>query len=277
MPRPRAAASARHEHATAGKQGTMERIDCDVVIVGAGASGLTAATELKKAGRSVVVLEARDRVGGRLWTDDIDGAMLEIGGQWVSPDQDALIETLDELGLETYQRYREGENVYIGADGERTRFDGRHLPGAARDRAARSSSLIEKLDALVAEIDPDRPWAHPQRQGARRDLVRRAGCATQTDDDEARATSACSSPAPCSPSPRTRSRRCSRCSWRHPPVRSRTSSTPTSSSTSASSAACSRCRCCSPSASATTCSSASRCARSRWTRMPPTGVVAVTD
>ena len=55
------------------------------------------------------MLEARDRVGGRLWTDDIDGAMLEIGGQWVSPDQDALIETLAELGLETYPRYREGD------------------------------------------------------------------------------------------------------------------------------------------------------------------------
>ena len=86
----------------------MERIDCDVVIVGAGASGLTAATRLKRAGRTVVVLEARDRVGGRLWTDEVDGAMLEIGGQWVSPDQDALIETLDDLGLETYPRYREG-------------------------------------------------------------------------------------------------------------------------------------------------------------------------
>src|SRR5215204_7281008 len=102
----------------------MERIDCDVVIVGAGASGLTAATRLKEAGRSVVVLEARDRVGGRLWTDDIDGAMLEIGGQWVSPDQDALIETLGELGLETYSRYREGESVYVNQAGELTRFTG---------------------------------------------------------------------------------------------------------------------------------------------------------
>ncbi len=68
----------------------MTEITRDVVIVGAGAAGLTAANQLKKAGLSVAVLEARDRVGGRLWTDTIEGAMLEIGGQWVSPDQDAL-------------------------------------------------------------------------------------------------------------------------------------------------------------------------------------------
>ncbi|MEB0141381.1 FAD-dependent oxidoreductase, partial [Undibacterium sp. CCC2.1] len=77
------------------------RIDRDIVIIGAGASGLTAATSLRRAGLTVAVLEARDRVGGRLWTDDIEGATLEIGGQWVSPDQHALKETLAELGLQT--------------------------------------------------------------------------------------------------------------------------------------------------------------------------------
>ncbi|MCQ7044057.1 FAD-dependent oxidoreductase, partial [Escherichia coli] len=85
----------------------------DVVVVGAGPAGLTAATRLKDAGLTVAVLEARERVGGRTWTDDIDGATLEIGGQWVSPDQTALLELLDELGLETFERYREGESVYI--------------------------------------------------------------------------------------------------------------------------------------------------------------------
>lgn len=162
----------------------MQRIDTDVVIVGAGAAGLTAATELVKAGRSVVVLEARDRVGGRLWTGEVDGAMLEIGGQWVSPDQDALIETLDELGLETYPRYREGVNVYIGPDGEVKKFEGDIFP-VPPVTEQEILTLIEKLDALVAEIDPEQPWAHPLAKDL--DEVSFARwLETQTDDEEAR-------------------------------------------------------------------------------------------
>jgi putrescine oxidase len=139
----------------------MTTIERDIVIIGAGASGLTAATELRKAGLTVAVLEARDRVGGRLWTDQIEGAMLEIGGQWVSPDQDALKETIAELGLDTFARYRTGENVYINAEGRRTRFEGEIFPVSAEtEREIRR--LITILDDLVADTDPDRPWTHPR-------------------------------------------------------------------------------------------------------------------
>jgi putrescine oxidase len=162
----------------------MSSIERDVVIVGAGASGLTAATELKKAGLSVAVLEARDRVGGRLWTDDIDGATLEIGGQWVSPDQDALIETLAELGLDTYERYRAGLNIYISPSGERRTFAGEIFPVAAQTEHE-ILTLIERLDALVAEIDPDRPWAHPRAKELDEISFLR-WLETQTDDEEAR-------------------------------------------------------------------------------------------
>jgi len=161
----------------------MTTIDRDVIIIGAGASGLTAATELKKAGLTVAVLEARDRVGGRLWTDEIDGAMLEIGGQWVSPDQDALKETLAELGLETYDRYREGENIYINADGELSRFEGDIFPVPAKTEHE-IVSLIEKLDALVSEIDPDCPWAHPRAKELD-EISFSHWLETQTDDAEA--------------------------------------------------------------------------------------------
>lgn len=162
----------------------MPELTRDVVIVGAGVAGLTAANDLRKAGLSVVVLEARDRVGGRLWTDHIDGAMLEIGGQWVSPDQDALIDTIADLGLETYQRYREGESVYIGPDGELTRFTGEIFPvGPETEREM--TRLIELLDTMVAELDPDEPWRHPDADALDR-VSFEAWLAAQTTDQEAR-------------------------------------------------------------------------------------------
>jgi putrescine oxidase len=162
----------------------MTTIQRDVVVIGAGASGLTAATDLVNAGLTVAVLEARDRVGGRLWTDEIDGAMLEIGGQWVSPDQDALKATLAELGLETYSRYRDGDNVYIDRDRALTRFEGEIFPVApATEREI--VTLIEKIDSLVAEIDPDQPWAHPRAKELDEISFSR-WLETQTDDLEAR-------------------------------------------------------------------------------------------
>ncbi|GAP54003.1 putrescine oxidase [Arthrobacter sp. Hiyo6] len=145
----------------------MLELDRDVVVVGAGPSGLTAARDLKKGGLSVAVLEARDRVGGRTWTDTIDGALLEIGGQWVSPDQTALLELLDELGLETYSRYREGESVYIGADGKKTRYSGDSFP-VSDTTAAEMDKMIGLLDGLAAEIGPAEPWAHPSARAGHR-------------------------------------------------------------------------------------------------------------
>lgn len=162
----------------------MTDLQRDVVIIGAGASGLTAATRLRNAGLSVAVLEARDRVGGRLWTNNIDGAMLEIGGQWVSPDQDALIETLAELGLETYSRYRDGDSVYINAIGEHTRFTGEIFPVEASTQRE-MERLINVLDALVADIGPREPWAHPMAEEL--DSITWLQWLTdQTDDVEAR-------------------------------------------------------------------------------------------
>jgi len=139
----------------------MLNLNRDVVVVGAGPSGLTAARELKKAGLTVAVLEARDRVGGRTWTDTVDGAMLEIGGQWVSPDQTALLELLAELNLETYPRYRDGESIYIGADGAPVRYTGDTFP-VDPDTAVEMDRLVALLDGLAAEIGPVEPWAHPK-------------------------------------------------------------------------------------------------------------------
>ncbi|WP_146076711.1 FAD-dependent oxidoreductase [Rathayibacter tritici] len=169
------------------KQGIVNREQhhCDVVIVGAGATGLTAAVALRSAGLSVIVLEARDRIGGRLWTNHIEGQMFELGGQWVSPDQTALLETLDELGLDTYQRYREGESIYIGADGVAKRFTGDIFP-ASEHTEAEIERLIVVLDELVAQTDPAAPWEQPRASEFDR-ISFQAWLEEQSDDAEARA------------------------------------------------------------------------------------------
>ena len=132
----------------------------------------------------MTVLEARDRVGGRLWTQVVDGATLELGGQWVSPDQDALIKALAELDLDTYERYREGESVYVGRDGVTRRFTGDIFP-AAPETQREIERLIDLIDNLSAEVDPAAPWAHPRANEL--DIISFwSWLSEQTADEEAR-------------------------------------------------------------------------------------------
>ena len=158
--------------------------DFDVVVVGAGVTGLTVANRLHAAGRSVIVLEARDRVGGRLLTEDVEGVRLEVGGQWVSPDQTALLALIDELGLEMYPRYRSGDSVYIGADGVRRTFAGELFPVSA-ETTAEMERLTKELDRLAAQMDPLEPWNHPDADHLDR-ISFATWLAEQTYDAEAR-------------------------------------------------------------------------------------------
>ncbi|AMU67579.1 flavin monoamine oxidase family protein [Mycobacteroides abscessus] len=155
----------------------------DVVVIGAGISGLMTARRLVQAGHTVAVLEARDRVGGRTWSQIIDGEFFEIGGQWISSDQDALKDLLAELGKSTFSRYREGNSVYIGQDGERREFTGDFPVSDATSQQV--SQLVHSLDALAAEIDPAAPWQHPR--AAELDAIPFATwLASNSDDEEAR-------------------------------------------------------------------------------------------
>jgi monoamine oxidase len=98
------------------------RVKADVAIVGAGLAGVTAARNLVKAGHSVVVLEARDRVGGRTVNHPLaDGQALEAGGEFVGPTQDRVVALAKTLGLGTYKTYNQGENVLLH-DGIRSTY-----------------------------------------------------------------------------------------------------------------------------------------------------------
>ena len=99
----------------------------DVLIVGAGLAGLTAASELTSAGRSVLVLEARDRVGGRVVSEDIgDGKIVEMGGQWAGPTQDRLYALATELAVPTFPTYDAGKKV-LHFNGRRGTYTGASL------------------------------------------------------------------------------------------------------------------------------------------------------
>jgi monoamine oxidase len=76
------------------------KVDCDVAVVGAGFTGLTAARELSHRGHRVAVVEARSRIGGRTWVDHRLGAELELGGQWVHWTEPHLWAELTRYGLD---------------------------------------------------------------------------------------------------------------------------------------------------------------------------------
>lgn len=131
----------------------------DVIIIGAGLSGLKAALELKEAGKSVLLLEARDRVGGRSMPGTICGQTVDFGGQWVGPQQTRLLAQAQELGVATCPQYVKGLSLMSR---------GGRLSSYAATPKLPVTALIElglidrRWRRDTAALPADAPWRAPR-------------------------------------------------------------------------------------------------------------------
>lgn len=144
----------------------MSEQDTDVVVVGAGLAGLAAARALTAAGRTVRVLEARDRVGGRTEAGALsDGQWIELGGQWIGPGHDRMYALVEELGLSTVPTHNDGDIVF-SLRGRTGRLAG-HKGAAPRLNPFAIADLGQamlRFGRLARRVDLDRPWATPRAE-----------------------------------------------------------------------------------------------------------------
>src|SRR5215213_1694902 len=148
-------------HPTAALAAPGKSTTADVVVVGAGLAGLTAAREVVKAGRRVVVLEARDRVGGRTLNHALPGGhVADLGGTWIGPTQNAVAALAAELGLATFAQVDDGNAVY-NRDGVVTTYpSGGPTGGAPPDPTILADlvAIVALIDQLSTEVPVDAPW-----------------------------------------------------------------------------------------------------------------------
>jgi len=142
----------------------VERVTVDVVVVGAGLAGLSSARALVAQGKTVVVLEARDRVGGRVHGRTLDDGttVVEVGGQWIGPGQHRMIRLTNELGLETFPTYNEGENLLRFGDVQ-DRYRGA-IPKISPLTLADMAQAQGRFDRLARQVPLESPWTARQAE-----------------------------------------------------------------------------------------------------------------
>jgi monoamine oxidase len=138
----------------------MPDVSPQVVVVGAGLSGLAAARRLTALGIDVVVLEARDRVGGRVEGGHTAGGVpVELGGQWIGPTQNRMYELVDELGLEHFPTWNDGELV-VQLRGRTSRMKSHRgaVPKVGPFALADLAQGLARFTKLASLVSLDEPW-----------------------------------------------------------------------------------------------------------------------
>ena len=144
--------------------------DADVVVVGAGFAGMAAAYRLVQQGRTVFVMEAMDRVGGRSWTTALsDGSSLDIGAGWTGSTQGYMLTLIKELKLETYTQYgvddaaKELWNLFVAADGTIRPYQGQTFPVSDKAQWEIQNAIVT-IDTLMQSVPLDAPWTALEAQ-----------------------------------------------------------------------------------------------------------------
>ena len=136
-------------------------VEADVVVVGAGLSGMIAARALLAVGLTPLVLEADERVGGRILTEEVTaGVPVELGAQWIGDTHQRMFALAEELGVQTYPQYDDGETSYELVDSGVLREAEFHARFASELKEL--ELVLRRLDVLAAEVPVEAPWSAPR-------------------------------------------------------------------------------------------------------------------